>query len=194
MVLVAFGAKRVRLGDRKNRFGEAMAEPQGSGPGARKRREKSKERQHATAQSGHSGPPSDNEIAAGGAAKTRSHQETLTRWTIVLSICTLVLSAATIVAAFWLFATKETIKKQVGVSSAQLRVYVGTRQIIYAPKLTAEPGQPEIFQGSAIRVVWRNYGATPARDLEYWISAKWYPADWSGIFPNRAKKFPSTPS
>jgi hypothetical protein len=167
-----------------------MAEPQDSGPGSRKRREKRKERQPATAQSGHSGPPSDNENAAGGAAKTRSQQETLTSWTIVLSVCTLVLSVATIVAAFWLFATNETIKKQVGVSSAQLRAYVGTQQIIYAPRMTAEPGQPAIFQGAAIGVVWRNYGATPARDLEYWISAKWYPAESEPDFSKPSEKIP----
>ena len=168
-----------------------MAEPQNSGPGARKRREKRKEKQPVTVQPGPSGPLSDNENAAGGAAKIGSHQETLTRWTIVLSVCTLVLSVATITAAYWLFATNESIKKQVGLSSTQLRAYVGTQQIIYAPRLTAaQPGQPEIFQGAAIGVLWRNYGATPARDLEYWISAKWYPAGSEPDFSKPSEKIP----
>ncbi len=167
-----------------------MAEPQDIGAGSRKRRDKRKETQPATAQSGRSGPQSDKENAGNGAAKIKIAQETLTRWTIILSICTLALSIATIVAAFWLYATNESIKKQVGVSSAQLRAYVGTQQIIYAPRLTAESGQPEIFQGSAIGVVWRNYGATPAKDLEYWISAKWYPAGLEPDFSKPSEKIP----
>ena len=167
-----------------------MAEPHDSGAAPRKRRDKRKEGQHTATQSARSGPQSNNERTEAGAAKTGSDQKTLTRWTIVLSVCTIVLSITTIVAAFWLFATNETIKKQVGVNLAQLRAYVGTQQIIYAPRLTAEPGRPQIFQGSAIGVVWRNFGATPARELEYWVSAKWYPAGSEPDFSKPSEKIP----
>ncbi len=167
-----------------------MAEPHDISAGPRKRREKRKEGQPTATQSGRRGPQSDNENAGSGAVKTKIGQKTLTRWTIVLSLCTLVLSIATIVAAYWLFTTNETIKKQAGVNLVQLRAYVATQQIIYAPRLIAEPGRPEIFEGSAIGVVWRNFGTTPARELEYWISAKWYPAGSEPDFANPSEKIP----
>ena len=41
--------------------------------------------------------------------------------------------------------------------------------------MTAEPGRPHIFVGAGSGVIWKNFGATPAKELEYWVSAKWYP-------------------
>lgn len=161
-----------------------MAEPHDTSAGPRKRRgnDKRKEVQHTAIQTVRSEPPS--EYAEGDTAKTKSYEKTLTRWTIVLGLSTLMLSIATIISAYFLFATDQTIKKQVGAALAQLRAYVGTQQIIYDPRLTAEPGRPNIFLGSAMGVTWKNFGGTPAKEFEYWISAKWYPA---GIEPDFSK-------
>jgi len=153
-----------------------MAESPETSAGARKRREKRKSAQPAATPSGTGGPQSGAGGAATGAAISSAEQKSLTHWVIVLSLCTLVLSTATIVGAYFLFMTNQSMQTQFGVNSAQLRAYVGTQQVIYVPRLTAAQGQPENFEGAAIGVVWKNFGATPARELEYWLSAKWYPA------------------
>lgn len=165
-----------------------MAEPHDTGAGPRKRRDKRKEGQPTAMQAGRGEPPS--EYAGGDTAKTASYEKTLARWTIVLGLATLVLSVATIVSAYFLLATEQTIKKQIGATLAQLRAYVGTQQIIYDPKLTAEPGRPNIFLGSAMGVTWKNFGVTPAKDLEYWLSAKWYPPGIEPDFSKPTEKIP----
>jgi hypothetical protein len=163
-----------------------MAEPHDSSAGSRKRRghEKRKEAQLAAIQSVSSEPQSEYANAGGDTADAKSFEKTMTRWTIVLGISTVVLSIATIISAYFLFATDQTIKKQIGTALVQLRAYAGFQQIIYVPKLTAEPGRPEIFLGSAMGVTWKNFGITPAKEFEYWISAKWYPA---GVEPDFSK-------
>jgi hypothetical protein len=158
-----------------------MAEPQDSGAGSRKRRDRKKEAQGA-AVSDRGGPSSDN--TEGGTAEATAYERTLARWTVVLGLSTLVLSIAVIVGAYFIFATEQTIKKQIGASLAQVRAYVGYQQIIYVPKLAAEPGGPEQFQGAALGVTWKNFGVTPATEFEYWVSAKWYPA---GLEPDFSK-------
>jgi hypothetical protein len=158
-----------------------MAEPHEIGAGPRKRRDRRKGAQQ-TAESARIEPASEYADTESDAA--RSYEKALARWTIVLGLSTLVLSIATIVSAYFLFATDQTIKKQVGATLAQMRAYVGTQQIIYDPKVTAEPGRPPVFLGSGMGVTWKNFGATPAKELEYWISAKWYPA---GIEPDFSK-------
>ncbi|MGH6726278.1 MAG: hypothetical protein ACREB8_07020 [Pseudolabrys sp.] len=165
-----------QTGPPHNRSGATMAKPHEEGTGPRKRRDKRKDAQPAAAPSGRSESQSDAEKAETGVAIIGTDQKALTRWTIVLSICTLVLSAATIVGAYLLFTINLSMQKQLGVNSVQLRAYVGTQQVIYVPRLAAEQGQAEKFEGAAIGVVWKNFGATPARELEYWLSAKWYPA------------------
>jgi hypothetical protein len=160
-----------------------MAEPHDDSASPRKRRDRRKEAQHA-AQSARAEPQSGDENAGGDKAKTNNYETTVTRWTVVLGLSTLVLSVATIVIAIFLFATNQSIKKQIGATLAQLRAYVGTQQIIYDPKLNAELGRPMVYMGSAIGITWKNFGATPAKELEYWLSAKWYPP---GIEPDFTK-------
>lgn len=162
-----------------------MAEPQDIGAGQRKRRDRRKEAQQ-TAESGRAEPASEL-AGAEGVSKT-SYENTITRWTIVLGLSTVVLALATIVVGYFLFATNQTIKKQVGAALAQLRAYVGYQQIIYAPRLSAEPGRPGLFLGSGIAVTWKNFGATPAKEFEYWMSAKWYPAGSEPDFSKPSEK------
>lgn len=166
-----------------------MAEPHDISASPRKRRDRRKEAPH-TAEPVRTEPPTEIANTQGHTAGAGSLEKTLAGWTIVLGLCTLVLSIATIVIAYFLFTTDQTIKKQVGATLAQLRAYVGTQQIIYDPKMTAEPGRPNVFVGSEIGVTWKNFGVTPAKDLEYWLSAKWYPPGIEPDFSKPTEKIP----
>jgi hypothetical protein len=166
-----------------------MAEPTDLSASPRKRRERRKDAPQV-AEPARGEPPSGDAKPQDNAAKTGSLEKTLATWTIVLGVCVFVLSIATIISAYFLFAADQTIKQQVGVTLAQLRAYVGTQQIIYAPKVNAESGRPPDFLGSVLGVTWKNFGATPAKELEYWVSAKWYPPGSEPDFSKPSEKIP----
>lgn len=123
-------------------------------------------------------PQPSNPAGGGDRPKTKSYDRTIARWTIILGCSTIVLSIATVVSAYFLHATDETLKNQARI---QLRAYVGIGQFIQIPAIKKEEGKPDIIQGANIGVAWKNYGATPANSLEQWVSAKWY---GSGLEPD----------
>ncbi len=168
-----------------------MAEPHDIGAGARKRRNaKRKDAQHAAVGSARSAAKAEPANANRGAPNAAGYETARTRWTVVLGLAALVLAVAAIVSAYLLFASEQTVKKQVAAALTQLRAQIGHQQIIYVPKLTGEPGRAEIFLGSAIGVTWKNFGMTPAKELEYWMSAKWFAA---GMEPDFSKPTETLP-
>lgn len=132
---------------------------------------------------------SNRKDAAAATTATAGNETVLSRRVTVLGIATAILSLAMIVGAYFLFAADHAVR-QMSASLAQLRAYVGYQQVIYAPQATVEPGRPITFQGSAIGVSWKNLGATPAKELEYWMSAKWYPAGTEPDFSKPSENLP----
>jgi hypothetical protein len=128
-------------------------------------------------QSGHSAKRSGNPEAKG-------FEKIIARWTTILGVSTIALVIATSVSAYFLWSTDQTIGKQVEAVKIQLRAYVGTNQVGYVvinrksdvvpPKKT--PAPPPVFFGANLAVTWKNFGSTPAKNAEHWVSAKWYAA------------------
>ena len=116
--------------------------------------------------------------------QSKRYEEIIARWTIVLGAATIILAIAIIVSGYFLFETYQTIRRQTAAAQIQSRAYVGFNQIIYVPSIQKEPGRPDVFTGGNVAVTWKNFGVTPAKEFEYWISAKWYP---NGMEPDFSK-------
>jgi hypothetical protein len=120
-------------------------------------------------QSANSKPDADN-------PKPTGYDKVMARWTAILGGSTIALFLATGVSAYFLYETDQTIKKQVEAAGIQLRAYINFQQLIYIPHFSADPHNPaDPPPGANVGVTWKNFGSTPAREFEYWISAKWYP-------------------
>jgi hypothetical protein len=138
----------------------------------------------AVTESKSANPQSEAFSTQSGQAQSKAYEKIIARWTIVLGVSTAVLSFAILIGAYFLFETNQTIRKQVAAAQAQLRAYVGFNQILYVPNIRKEPDKPAIFIGGNVAVTWKNFGGTPAREFEYWVSAKWYP---NGTEPDFSK-------
>jgi hypothetical protein len=140
---------------------------QGHGPG---------ERQHinpATVTTKDAKPESKRADAESGKPAGAGYDHIIARWTVVLGVSTIVLSIATIVSAYFLFETDQTIKKQVEATRVQLRAYVGVPRVNGITINKKEEGKPDTLIGTDVAVTWKNFGSTPAEGVETWISSKW---------------------
>jgi hypothetical protein len=130
-------------------------------------------------------PQSGQPTGSGSDPAPRSYERVIAIWTRVLGASTVAVFLATGVSAYFLFQTDQTIKKQVEAAGIQLRAYVNFQQIPYVPHFSTDPAKSDgPPPGANVGVTWKNFGATPARQMEYWISIKWYP---SGTEPDFSK-------
>ncbi|HEX4410529.1 MAG TPA: hypothetical protein VH206_17295 [Xanthobacteraceae bacterium] len=129
--------------------------------------------------------PQSTQSAGGENQESKSYEKVMARWTKILGVSTVAVFIATGISAYFLFRTDETIKKQVEAAGIQLRAYVNFQQIVYAPHFAKDPDKPNSPEpGANVGVTWRNFGSTPAREMSYWISLKWY---GSGTEPDFTK-------
>ncbi len=118
----------------------------------------------------------------------KSYENIIASWTIVLGMSTVALVAATTISAYFLWATDQTIKTQVDTARIQLRAYVGMNQFLYMPIIKKDTDKPDVFAGSNLGITWKNFGSTPAKEFEYWLSAKWLPTGNEPDFSIPAEK------
>jgi hypothetical protein len=101
----------------------------------------------------------------------KGYDKTIAHWTRILGISTIVLSIATVISAYFLHQTDETIKNQARV---QLRAYVGMQGFYEWNIVKKEEGKPDVIHGGNVAISWKNFGSTPASQMDNWISARWY--------------------
>jgi hypothetical protein len=118
----------------------------------------------------------------------KGYEKVIANWTRVLGASTIALVIATGVSAYFLYETDQTIKKQVGAVGIQLRAYIGLSQILYIANIKREADKPDVFIGASIGVIWKNFGATPAGQFEYWVSVKWQAQGTEPDFSNPSEK------
>jgi hypothetical protein len=102
----------------------------------------------------------------------KNYDKTIAHWTRILGISTIGLWLATLMSAWFLYHTDETIKNQARI---QLRAYVGLLNAGSLPVTRKQENKPDEILAANIGVVWKNFGTTPANEVENWISARWYP-------------------
>lgn len=78
------------------------------------------------------------------------------------------------------------MQKQIEATIIQLRPYVGGNGTQYIAAVKQEKGKPDTFLGAIINTAWKNFGATPGKGLEAWVSAKGYQGD---VEPDFSKPF-----
>jgi hypothetical protein len=127
---------------------------------------------------------SENSNTPSGQAQSKGYEKIIARWAIVLGAATVLLAIVIAIGTYFLFEADQTIRKQLVTAQMQLRAYVGFNQIIYVPNIQKEPDKPDVFLGGNVAITWKNFGGTPAREFEYWVSARWYP---NGTEPDFSK-------
>ena len=118
---------------------------------------------------------SNNSVTERAPLAPRSYEKTIALWTRILGISTILLFVATGISAYFLHATDQTINKQVDALAIQLRAYVGISDFFYVYFEPAkEADKDKVLPGARMGLKWKNSGATPALEFEYWISTKFY--------------------